>query len=267
MSADATPTQRFSSRVEDYIKYRPGYPAIVLDVLAKEAGLTSASVVADVGSGTGIFSEMLLKRGNPVLAVEPNDEMRAAAERRLKGYPSFSSLAGRAEDTGLAASSVDFVVTAQAFHWFKQDDCRREFARILRDEGWVVLIWNTLKTDATPFLRAYEGLLQRCSLDYRQVHHKNVSLEAIGRFFGGLFYSRSFENRQILDFEGLKGRVKSCSFVPLEGHSAYEPMMQSLQEIFAQFQVGGKVCLEYETELQFGHLIRESSRQDGGPSA
>jgi len=148
-------TSRFSSRVEDYVRYRPGYPREVITLLTTECGLTAESVVADIASGTGIFTRLLVENGNRVFGVEPNREMRAAGEQFLKAYGQFTSVAGSAEATTLAAQSVDMITAAQAAHWFERAKARGEFVRILKPGGWLVLLWNERKTDGTPFLRDY----------------------------------------------------------------------------------------------------------------
>jgi len=147
-------TERFSNRVDNYIKYRPGYPQAVIETLAAECGLTSQSVIADIGSGTGILAEMFLKNGNAVTGVEPNREMREAGERLLSAYPRFTSVDGRAEATGLADASVDFVTAGQSLHWFDLKASRREFRRILKPSGWVAIVWND-RRDESPFMQAY----------------------------------------------------------------------------------------------------------------
>src|SRR5512146_1480557 len=179
--------ERFSSRVDAYIKYRPGYPAGVVETLRDECGLAPASIVADVGSGTGLLARILLGYGCRVYGIEPNAEMRAAGERLLEGYPLFTSLGGSAEETGLPDASVDFVTAGQAFHWFDPLRAREEFQRILKPRGWVALVWNERRLDSSPFLEAYEGLLQTYGIDYNQVNHRNVEEDpqAIPRFFGG----------------------------------------------------------------------------------
>ena len=176
-------TKRFSNRVADYVRYRPDYPRGILAILEAETGLSADSRIADVGSGTGISAELFLAHGNVVDAVEPNADMRAAAEATLAQYPRFHSVVGTAEATTLADNSVDYVVAAQAFHWLDAQATRREFARILRADGWVVLIWNTRRVDATPFLRAYEVLLQKFATDYRQVDHRNIDQEKLQSFY------------------------------------------------------------------------------------
>ncbi len=175
-------TQRFSSRVENYVRYRPGYPSAVIDLLKDECGLTPASVIADVASGTGIFTRMLLENGNRVYGVEPNSDMRKAGEESLRAYPRFTSVAGTAEATTLDDHSVDFVTAAQAAHWFDREKARREFIRICRPGGWTVLLWNERRTGSTPFLRAYEQLLLEYGTDYQDVRHERTT-QQIETFF------------------------------------------------------------------------------------
>ncbi|MBZ5499988.1 MAG: methyltransferase domain-containing protein [Acidobacteriia bacterium] len=250
---DRNPAARFSNRVDNYVRYRPDYPDEILDCLVKEAGLTPAWVIADVGSGTGILSAKFLKCGNVVYAVEPNDEMRAAAEKRLRGHAGFISIKAAAEATSLPADSVDLIVAGQAFHWFDQERTRAEFLRILKSPGWVALVWNTRKTDSSPFFRDYERLLQTFALDYRQVDHRNVTAESL-RGFSPLLQKRTFPNARDLDFESLKGNLLSASYAPLPGHPNFEPMMAELERIFSRHENGGIVRVEYETELYFGRL-------------
>src|SRR5579862_9498368 len=182
MMAIADPTQRFSSRVENYVRYRPGYPAAVIDLLKKECGLASSTVIADISSGTGIFTRTLLENGNRVLGVEPNPDMRKAGEEFLGAYPGFASVAGTAAATTLPDHSVDMVTAAQAAHWFDRQKARREFIRILKPGGWTVLLWNERRLDSTPFLREYERLLLRYGTDYTNVRHERTTQE-MGTFF------------------------------------------------------------------------------------
>ncbi|MFN8177833.1 MAG: class I SAM-dependent methyltransferase [bacterium] len=253
----ADPTKRFSDRVENYVKYRPRYPREVLDALRTECGLTPSSVIADVGSGTGILTEMLLANGNVVFAVEPNADMREAAERSLAGRSSFRSVAGRAEATTLGDSSVDIVTAGQAFHWFERDAARREFIRILRPGGWVALVWNEREADATPFLVAYEELLRRHSPDYLAVDHRQIDEEVLDAFFGaGGYRSKAFRNRQDFDYEGLEGRLLSSSYAPMPGHPNHAPMLKDLAAMFRTHARDGRVTFEYRTILFYGRLAK-----------
>jgi SAM-dependent methyltransferase len=249
------PTKRFSSRVENYAKYRPTYPRAVLDLLVAECGLTGDSVVADVGSGTGLLSELFLKNGNRVFGIEPNREMREAGERLLKDYARFTSVAATAESTTLGDGSVDFVTAGQAFHWFERGRARAEFARILKPEGWVVLVWNERGTDATPFLASYERLLLAYGTDYEAVTHKKIDAGVIGAFFEpGAFEFEVFENRQVFNLDALRGRLLSSSFVPERGQPDHEAMMDELGAIFDAHQENGKVTFEYDTKVYYGQL-------------
>jgi SAM-dependent methyltransferase len=247
------PTERFSDRVENYVRYRPGYPPAVLDLLRTETGLTPAAVVADIGSGTGLSAEMFLRNGNEVFGVEPNREMRAAAERLLAAYPRFHSVAGKAEETGLPSAAVDLVIAGQAFHWFDVDRAKAEFARILRPAGWVVLLWNTRRTDSSQFLREYEALLQTFGTDYQQVEHTRLGPDVFARFFAPHgFTKRVLPNGQRFDLAGATGRLQSSSYVPPPGHPNHEPMLRELDRIFREHAVGGVVGFEYDTEIYFG---------------
>ncbi len=254
------PTQRFSDRVENYIKYRPSYPEKIMALLRSECGLTQTSLIADIGSGTGILSELFLKNGNTVFGIEPNDQMRAAGEKLLAKHDRFISVNGSAEATTLANQIVDFITAAQAFHWFDRENSRREFTRILKTNGWVVLVWNDRKTDSTPFLNAYEQLLLTHSLDYEKVNHRQIDHQVIRFFFGSnTFKVATFENYQQFDFIGLKGRLLSSSYVPTAGHPKYQAMIDDLVSIFDKHQVDGKVTIEYETIMYYGQLLSEGT--------
>ena len=249
------PTERFSDRVDNYIKYRPSYPPAIVSFLAENCGLKPTSMIADVGSGTGILTQLFLDNGNLVYGVEPNTQMRKAAEQLLEGYPSFKSVAGQAENTTLAPHSVDFIVAGQAFHWFEPSQTKPEFARILHPDGWIVLIWNERQIDSFPFMQAYEQMLKTYAQDYDEVNHTNIGKNTIGEFYTpGHFQVASFENFQEFDFDGLKGRLLSCSYAPNEDHPEHLPMMNNLREIFKQFEANGKVRFEYATQVYHGQL-------------
>jgi SAM-dependent methyltransferase len=252
--AQADPTLRFSARVENYIRYRPGYPPQVLATLRSECALTPAAVVADIACGTGIFTRILLANGNPVFGVEPNLEMREAAERLLAGHHNFTSVVGTAEATTLPEHSVDFATAAQAAHWFDLPQARKEFVRILKPGGWAALIWNERSTDTTPFLRAYEDLLVAYGTDYEQVRHEHTT-DNIAEFFApSLFEARVFDMRQDFDYAELEGRLLSSSYAPMQGHPRYEPMLTELHRIFAEHRKDGRVTMEYITRMYYGRL-------------
>ena len=249
------PTRRFSTRVENYVRFRPHYPQAVIDTLRRECGLRPDHVVADIGSGTGILTALFIANGNAVHAVEPNPEMRGAAERSLGTAPLFRSVAARAEDTTLPPASVDLIAAGQAFHWFDREAARREFRRILRPRGFVALVWNERASDTTPFLRDYEALLRRWSTDYDEVDHRQVTGEVLGAFYGpGGLRDATFHHSQHFDLEGLTGRLLSSSYVPEPGEPGYEPMLAACRDLFERYRSGDTVAFEYATRLFWGRL-------------
>lgn len=250
------PTERFSSRVARYVRYRPSYPPAVVDLLAREWGVSERWVVADVGSGPGNLSRLFLDRGPAVIGVEPNAEMRAAGEQLLGDEPRFTSVAGTAEATTLPAGSVDLVVAGQAFHWFMPEAARREFARILRPPRRVALIWNERRLDGTPFLAAYERLLLTYGTDYADVRHGTASeTTVLAPFFEpGDYRLATFDNQQIFDLPALRGRLLSSSYTPEAGQSGYDAMLAELAAIFAAHQTDGVVAFEYDTTVYYGEL-------------
>lgn len=262
-----TPTDsklRFSNRVADYIRFRPSYPAEVLSILEREAGLTSESVVADIGSGTGISAELFLKHGNTVFGVEPNEPMRAAAERLLTNYPNFRSVAGTAEATTLPDASVDLITAAQAFHWFDRERTRPEFARILKPDGRLAILFNTRLVDRTPFLKGYETLSLEFATDYTTVDHRNIDDRIVAAFFApNRCEKRVVPNHQTFDYEGLQGRLLSSSYAPPAGHPRHAPMLVALRNLFDEHArpdptsdrpTESTVRFEYDTEIYFGFL-------------
>jgi SAM-dependent methyltransferase len=248
------PTSRFSSRVEDYVRYRPGYPDELMDLLAAECGLAPAWTVADVGAGTGILTELFLKNGNPVLAVEPNEAMRGAGEDLLSHYPNYTSVAGTAERTTLAGGSVDLVAAGQALHWFDAQASRAEFERVLRGEGWVAFVWNDVRAEA-PLAVDYETLRVCHGTDYEQVGRHEGGRRVVERFFEETPYeTRTLENHQVLDLAGFKGRLASSSYVPSAGEPGFEAMMEDAGEIFARHASAGAVVFPYDTKVYYGTL-------------
>lgn len=247
--------RRFSNRVADYVRYRPGYPPELLPLLQNWCGLRPEHTIADIGSGTGFLTKVFLDFGNRVYGVEPNAEMRAAGEEILRSYANFTSVAGSAEDTTLPSDSVDFVTAGQAFHWFQQPAARVEFHHILKAEGRAVIIWNERLIDETAFLRDYEALLLRFGTDYAKVNESYPRAEQMLKFFHpNEFTSHALPYFQEFDFEGLSGRLRSSSYAPAPGHPQFEPMMAELRRIFDAHQQNGIVRMEYRTRVYAGKL-------------
>lgn len=247
-------TSLFSGRVQNYIKYRPTYPASLLDLLAEKCGLTPASIIADVGSGTGILTEMLLKNGNPVFAIEPNAEMRSAAEKLLGRYPNFTSVGAGAEATTIRSQSVDHVTAAQSFHWFDHPAARMEFTRILKPGGWVVLVWNVPRAD-TPFEKEYNEFWH---VNLRGAHEARDGYEALTKpFFGGNHFDQvKLEGvPQVMNRDEFIGRILSVSAAIQPDEHGYEVFIQKVHEMFERHQQNDLVTISYTTEVFFGHLI------------
>ena len=257
-------TTRFSDRVEDYVKYRPHYPEGIPGYLSTVYSFHSSWDVADIGSGTGISAELFLRNGNRVYAVEPNAAMRGAAEELLGAGGTgraamadsgaagrFISVDGTAEATGLAAESIQLIIAGQAFHWFDPVRSKAEFTRILRPGGVVALIWNERLAD-TPFEREYDELIQHYGKDYKTTNHRNIAdLQIADFFYPGAVALAQFANEQRFDFEGLKGRLLSSSYMPKEGPD-YPAMLQDLERLFARHQGAGQVRVGYDTRVYSG---------------
>jgi len=254
MSENGDRSQRFLGRADDYARGRPGYPAALFDRLVELADLDADSVVADLGSGTGISSAPLVERGIRVVGVEPNDDMRALAEATLGTDPRFSSRSGRAEATGLPDASVDLLLACQAFHWFDLEAVREEARRILRPTGRAALVWNARRAGGTGFAGDYENLLLEFGTDYREVGHRGVPEERLRRFFGGDFDRLRFDNAQHLDRDGLRARLLSSSYVPAAGSPRHAEMLGALDELFRRHQADGAVTIDYDVDLFFGLL-------------
>ena len=246
--------ERFSNRVENYVKYRPTYPPEILQLFKDNLNLQTDSVVADIGAGTGISTKIFLENGNPVFAVEPNAAMREAAAEFLKNFPKLTIVNGTSEATTLENDSVDFVVAAQAFHWFKPSEARTEFARILKDKGYVALIWNERQLDTTEFLKDYENLLIEYGTDYEQIRHDNITKETLRNFFQTDFKEAIFQNKQTVDFDGLKGRMLSASYVPSPENPRFPAMLKNLETLFAEHAENGRIDILYDTKIFYGQI-------------
>ena len=246
--------KRFSNRVKNYVKYRPSYPNEMFDVFAGEMNWTTESIVADIGSGTGLSAKPFLERGNRVIGVEPNPEMRRAAEEFLGEFPGFESRDGTAERTNLQTDSIDLVIAAQAYHWFDAKKASEEFKRILKPSGFVALIWNERLLDANGFLIAYESLLKEFANDYDAVRHDRFDLARLQNEFGATFAQASFPNAQLLDFQGLRGRMHSSSYMPPENDPRAAELSAKLKTLFDKYAEKGRIGLLYQTNIFYTRL-------------
>ena len=251
---NSAPTERFSSRVQNYVRFRPSYPKEVIDVLRSECGLKADSVVADIASGTGLFTRLLLENGNRVFGVEPNRDMRQAGEHFLSGFPNFTSVNATAEATTLPSQSLDLITCAQAAHWLRRHEALQEFQRILKPDHLVVILFNDRKVKGSPFADDYEALVVKYGTDYSEVQRMGRVFEGVEFFDPYPFEKRTLPNFQDLDYESLEGRLLSSSYAPQHGEESFEPMIADLKRLFAKYQHGGRVRMQYDTNIYFGKL-------------
>jgi hypothetical protein len=153
----------------------------------------------------------------------------------------------------------------QAFHWFDREKTKTEFKRILKPQGWVVLIWNDRRTNSTPFLVAYEQLLETYGTDYGRVNHKQIDKAILDSFFDSNCQQVSFYNAQNFDFEGLKGRLLSSSYTPEAEDLRYEAMLSQLRKIFDMYQIDENVVFEYDTQVYYGRITKAESKYSSPP--
>ncbi|HUW88964.1 MAG TPA: class I SAM-dependent methyltransferase [Candidatus Nanopelagicaceae bacterium] len=243
------PKKRFSNRVENYNKYRPSYPLEIINFLKEENILAKNTIIADIGSGTGILTKIFLDNGNQVYGIEPNKDMREAAEKILHGYINFTSLEGSAESTGLEEYSIELIVAGQAFHWFDVERTKREFKRILKPNGNVALIWNNRGKAGTDFNNSYENFILKYGIDVREVRKNEGNVDL---FFN--YQKETFYNFQELDFTSFKGRVLSSSYIPLADTPIFPKMILELEDLFNKHQRNGIIRIEYDTEIYLGKL-------------
>lgn len=245
-------TTRFSNRVEDYVKYRPGYPKEIVTYLQDAYGLDKGKIIADIGAGTGISTALFLNSGYKVFAIEPNLEMRNKAVEMLSSFQNFKAIAGSAENTGLETASIDAVVAGQAFHWFDRSKARTEFKRILKADGLTVLIWNERKS-ASAFEIAYDQFIVKHATDYTAVDHRKIDLDTITAFYHPKHFElKVFSNEQVFDFEGLRGRLLSSSYIPAADDPGYTAMITDLKILFDHCQQNGLIIITYDTKVYIG---------------
>ena len=245
---------RFSNRVENYKKYRPSYPPQAIDFIVKRFNIDHNTIIADIGSGTGIFTQLLANYTSLIFAVEPNNEMRVAAESILKHMKSFRSINGSSESTNLQNNSIDLITVAQAFHWFDIEKSKIEFKRILKPGGFVALVWNNRLSD-TKFLMGYDEILKKYANDYNEVNHRHVTVDVLKSFFlHETVQKKSFQNCQKFNFESLMGRLLSSSYAPMPGEKNYLMIRLKLEELFKAYNKDGLIDFNYETEVYWGQL-------------
>ncbi|HEY3266277.1 MAG TPA: class I SAM-dependent methyltransferase [Armatimonadota bacterium] len=246
------PAEVFTPLADDYARYRPGYPAEMLDELAAVCGLAPDWAVADVGSGTGNLARLLLAAGHSVAGVEPNREMREAGERQLAAYPAFRSLNGAAEAIPLPDRSVDIVTVGQALHWFDVDRAKAEFRRILRGDQWVAVVWNDRLLD-DDFAREYNALTHTAAM--RPSPCAAPLSAGLDRLFDAAEPQHAgFPHSQRFDLPGMLGRARSSGYLPPQDAPDYAELAASMADLFNRHQRNGEVSFHYLAQLYVGRL-------------
>lgn len=257
------PTARFSNRVEDYAKYRPHYPSALLEMIRATLPISERTVIADIGAGTGIFTQCLLDLDTWIYGVEPNDAMRAYAEKDSIFHKTIENteiekvefVKGTSKDTTLESNSVDLITVAQAFHWFEPNETKNEFLRILKENGYVMILWNDRKIADSGFSFEYEEILRTHCTEYSVVTHKNLDESYIRSFYEPYTCTRfDYDNTQKVDFDSLFGRAKSSSYVPISDAAFMERIETELRSLFDRYQNNNTVDFEYVTTVYIGRI-------------
>jgi SAM-dependent methyltransferase len=243
----------FTGRVEEFAKYRPGYPEQIISLLENKIGFDPSKDIADLGCGTGKLSRVFLNNGNLVFGVEPNEEMRTMSEKLLSKFINFISVEGTAEVTALATNSVDVITVGQAFHYFDLKKAKKEFKRILRKDGDAVIVWNE-RSNNSQVMKAVNKILLSLNQEHEEAEKNLVDKNLLKAFFGEEKVGTStFPNYQMLDLAGLKGRIHSISYVPASG-SENKRVMNDVKDVFEKFNNGGQVKIEYTTKVFWGKM-------------
>lgn len=247
-----------SDRIENAIRFRPNYPHQLIEYLYTEGGYSRESVIAEIGSKTGAFTRLLLERGSRVVAIEPDDLLRIAAERLLSDeFQRFVSIKGTASNTTLCDASIHHIVCAHPIHWKDLKECRSEFFRILKPAGSVTIIWNSTMVGADAFTKEYERLVQSHLAHGERTSLHRLELQELADFFGTpKHHFISVPNHQILDLEGVKGRLLADEDFLELGEEERNAMMKELHSLFDRYSQSGKVVLCYETEAYTSQFDR-----------
>ena len=234
-------TERFSGRAGDYAAARPSYPEGAIDVLFDGLGDAAAVTAADLGAGTGISSRQLAARGALVLAVEPNQSMRDAAEPHTR----VEWVAATAEHTGLDEASIDLAAAFQAFHWFDQPRALKEMVRILRPGGRAALVYNE-RDESDPFTAAYGDLVRKYATDDTE-RRRAHGIEVFEGFDAWVVqHRREVRNEYALDLDGVLARARSTSYIPKEGPIA-DDLRAEIRALVARFAHDGRIVMMMRT--------------------
>ena len=242
----------FDGYAKDYAAGRPDYAMELIECMYGKHGISKDSVIADIGSGTGKFARHLIERGSEVFCVEPNDDMRQTAERELSEFPNFHSVKGDAEMSGLPDQSVDFITTAQAFHWFNVERFREECRRILRPGGKVFLIWN-MRDESELLNSEMRGIYEKYCPDFRGFNGGiKKDDERIKAFFKNGYEYISFDHPLFLDRDTFIARSLSGSYSLKEGDKDFGVYMSEIKAVFEKNCVNGMALIANQSVAYFG---------------
>lgn len=245
-------TDKFTDKASNYQSFRPSYPTELINYLYTRVGLSEKNTIADIGSGTGLFSAPLLQHGSTVYAVEPNTDMREAANTHLAQYPRFHSIAASAEHTGLPSQSIDFITVAQAFHWFDQLAFKAECQRLLKPNGKVILIWNG-RDFSHPVIQAEYELRQKYSSKQSKEDPSRFAKDWTAFFTDGICEYKTCRNDQLLSKEAFIGLTLSRSWAPTEQETAkYQEFITELTAIFERYQENQHIIFPQLTQCYVG---------------
>lgn len=245
---------RFSDKAQKYELYRPTYTEDSLFKILEICNLyPSAEIeVADIGSGTGKFTGLLLDAGFLVNAIEPNEQMRKIAESKFQNYPNFISINQTAENTSLEDNSISLITVAQAFHYFDLEKTKKEFMRILKPDGKVVLLWN-FRLRESKFIQEYEKLIYNLySSEITPTHAQDNMTERVFEKFFTNYQMVNLSNKQEFDFDGLWGRTLSNNHMPKENEPEYKWLYDEVKKLFEKYEKNGKVQFDYRTQIVVG---------------
>ena len=249
---------KFDGRGSSYAKGRPSYPQAFIDYLYADVGITPNSVIADIGSGTGKLTRLLLERGSRVFAVEPNAHMRASAEPDLARFDNFISIDSYAENTTLVAASVDFVTVATAFHWFDRQAFKMECRRILKEDGKVVIVYNSRDEESDLVKKFYEVNRRYCP-GFQNFVGSGTMLRPgnAGRyndFFTGDQMVKIIGNDLIYNEADFIARSLSSSYALRENDENFSEYVKELTAFFQKYSVNNVLVMPNITHSYTGKV-------------
>jgi ubiquinone/menaquinone biosynthesis C-methylase UbiE len=268
-------TERFSGRVEAYLAYRPRFPRSILPFLREQGALPNGAIIADIGAGTGMLAEIFLEAGHRVIAVEPNAEMLEACRELATKHPALEIVQGSAEATKLPDASVDLIAVGRAMHWFDWPRAHREFQRILRPEGWVLVATNGHRDSGAPVSNRLSQILRKCRTDSAEADELSAILRKWRMDSAEADTTRNFKERlrgflnmstwqqttlhhaMTVDFPKLLGYAQSLSAIPRPGERGYDEMLVELRAVFDRYQRDGSLVTPLSSDMDLGRLRAE----------